>query len=183
MRRIEALEVFAIACANGNSSERGCGRWSALASLTINKRKSVPYPFANPQGSGTMLRLSKVTEFVISSDVGARHVVTIISTDMPPSPTRSDDLFATAMSAKLFQPIKESTAPPTSMPLLPGTLLDYDRIVPVTLTNLTDEAELPMREPIARNASANESSLNLFKQSLKVPLGCSWHSQPTWRYL
>ncbi|KAF8262824.1 hypothetical protein EI94DRAFT_655407 [Lactarius quietus] len=70
-----------------------------------------------------------------------------------PSPTRSDDLFARNMSAKLFQSAKESTAPPTPMPSLP------------------DEAESPMREPIARNASANESSLSLFKQSLKVPLG------------
>ncbi|KAN0135253.1 hypothetical protein V8E53_006818 [Lactarius tabidus] len=79
--------------------------------------------------------------------------VTAISTDTLPSPTRSDDPFPRSMSAKLFQPIKESTAPPTSMRPLP------------------DEAESPMRSPIARNASANESSLSLFKQSLKGPLG------------
>src|SRR6266702_1455692 len=60
---------------------------------------------------------------------------------------------------------------------------DYGRTVPVTLTMVADEVELPMREPFARNASANESSLSLFKQSLKVPLGYFLHSQPTWRYL
>ena len=45
--------------------------------------------------------------------------VTAISTDTLPSPTRSGDAFPRSMSAKLFQSIKESTAPPTLMrPLL-----------------------------------------------------------------
>jgi hypothetical protein len=46
---------------------------------------------------------------------------------------------------------------------------------------IQDEPESPMRSPIARNASANESSLSLFKQSLKVPLGCL-HSQLPCRF-
>lgn len=106
--------------------------------------------------------------------------MTVIFTDTPPSPTRSEDLFARSMSTKLFQSIKESTAPPSPMPFLPGGISDYDRIVTLTSTLVTDEAELPLREPIARNASANESSLSLLKQSLKVPLGYL-HSRPTWR--
>ena len=40
---------------------------------------------------------------------------------------------------------------------------------------VADEVELPIREPITRNASANESSLSLLKQSLKVPLGYFRH--------
>lgn len=48
--------------------------------------------------------------------------VTAISTDTLPSPTRSDDPFPRSMSAKLFQSIKESTVPPTSMRTLPGML-------------------------------------------------------------
>ncbi|KAH9018435.1 hypothetical protein EDB85DRAFT_617178 [Lactarius pseudohatsudake] len=77
------------------------------------------------------------------------------SPNTPPSPTKSDDLFAQTMSAKLFKPIREATVSPAPTPPLP----------------VADEVALPMREPFTRNASANESSLSLLKQSLKFPLG------------
>ncbi|KAH9997420.1 hypothetical protein BJV74DRAFT_883424 [Russula compacta] len=78
------------------------------------------------------------------------------SPDAHSSPIRPSDPFPRAISARLFKPAKESTAPPTSMPPLLG--LDTD---------------LPMHESFAQNSSANESSpsLSLFKHSLKVPLG------------
>src|SRR6266699_302665 len=43
---------------------------------------------------------------------------------------------------------------------------------------LSVDTDVPMREWFARNASANESSLSLFKQSLKGPLGTSNVSFP-----
>ena len=97
---------------------------------------------------------------------------------MPPSPTRLDDLFAKTMSVKLYQSIKESTVPPTLMPLLPGTLSEYDHIVPMTLTIITDKVALLTHEPIAQNTSANELGLSPI-QSLKDPLGCFLHFPTT----
>ena len=64
------------------------------------------------------------------------------------------------------------------MPLPPGTLSEYGHIVSMTLTIVTDEVALPMREPIAQSTSANESGLNL-KQSRKEPLGCFLHFSTT----
>lgn len=51
------------------------------------------------------------------------YLLTVISTDAHSSPIRPSDPFARTMSAKLFKPVKDSTAPPTSMPLLPGNVL------------------------------------------------------------
>jgi hypothetical protein len=50
--------------------------------------------------------------------------VTVIPKDAHSSPIRPSDPFARAMSAKLFRPVKDSTAPPTSMPPMPGMIYD-----------------------------------------------------------
>ena len=53
--------------------------------------------------------------------VRARCVVTAIPIDARSTPSRSNDLFARTMSARLFKPVKESSVTPTSMLPLPGT--------------------------------------------------------------
>lgn len=76
----------------------------------------------------------------------------VLPPDAHSSPIRSGDPFTRTVSTKLFKQVNNSTAPPTSMPRVPV------------------DTDVPLREWFARNASTNESSLNLFKQSLKAPL-------------
>jgi hypothetical protein len=97
-------------------------------------------------------------------------VVTVIPKDAHSSPIRPSDPFARTMSAKLFKPVRNSTAPPTSMPPMPGMFIT-SVLVTYIKSYLSVDTDLPMGEWFAQNGSANESSLSLFKQSLKAPLG------------
>jgi hypothetical protein len=101
-------------------------------------------------------------------------MVTVIPTDAHSSPMRPSDPFVRTMSTKLFKQVNNSTAPPTSMPPVPGMfyLSSFELVAFITFY-LSVDTDVPMREWFARNASANESSLSLFKQSLKTPLGMS----------
>ena len=99
-------------------------------------------------------------------------MVTVIPVDAHSSPIRPSDPFARTMSTKLFKQVSNSTAPPTSMPPMPGMIYNLQSFDLVAFIKfyLSVDTDVPMREWFARNASANESSPSLFKQSLKAPL-------------
>ena len=52
-------------------------------------------------------------------------MVTVIPTDAHSSPIRPSDPFARTISAKLFKPVKDSTAPPTSMTPMPRMYMTF----------------------------------------------------------
>jgi hypothetical protein len=88
----------------------------------VEQENERPRPVRKPSRlRETTLPVPPSPGMIFPSMPNSRLAVMAILIDAHSSPRRPSDPFARTMSAKLFKPVKDSTAPPTSMPLLPGT--------------------------------------------------------------